>query len=82
VLTTSGYCYWLTFIDDFSHFGCIALLKKKSETLAAFKLFKAFAEKKLECEIKVLRNDKGGEFIGKEWDLLMQTEGIAREHTT
>jgi predicted trehalose synthase len=24
VLTTSGYRYWLTFIDDLSHFGCIA----------------------------------------------------------
>ena len=81
VQTASGYRYWLTFIDDATRFCSIALLKKKSETLAAFKLFKAFAEKQLDRKIKVLRDDKGGEFIGKEWDSFIQAEGIAREHT-
>jgi hypothetical protein len=36
--------YWVSFIDDFSHFKAVYFLKCKSETFAAFKQFKAWAE--------------------------------------
>ena len=44
VPTHSGYHYSVTFIDDFSRFKAVYLLKRKSETFAAFKQFKAWAE--------------------------------------
>jgi hypothetical protein len=44
VPTHQGYCFWVTFIDDFSRFKAVYLLKHKSETFAAFKQFKAWAE--------------------------------------
>jgi hypothetical protein len=44
-LTMSGYCYWVTFIDDYSCYCWIYLLPKKSNTLPVFKLFKALVEK-------------------------------------
>ena len=44
VSTHQGYRYWVTFIDDFSCFKAVYLLKRKSETFAAFKQFKAWAE--------------------------------------
>jgi hypothetical protein len=34
VRTYSGYCYWITFIDDCSQFRAVVFLKAKSEALA------------------------------------------------
>jgi transposase InsO family protein len=42
VATASGYRYWITFIDDWSRYGWIWLLKKKSDAFEAFKAFKAY----------------------------------------
>jgi transposase InsO family protein len=81
VATKSGYCYWVTFIDDHSRWCVIVLLCKKSKTLAAFQTYKAFVEKQTGKQIICLHDDKGGEFIGNEWDAFMQAEGIRRKHT-
>ena len=43
-VTHQGYRYWVTFIDGFSCFKAVYHLKRKSETFAAFKQFKAWAE--------------------------------------
>ena len=42
--TPGGFRYWVTFIDDYSRFKRIVLLKKKSDTFPAFKEFIAEAE--------------------------------------
>jgi len=44
VSTNQGYRFWVSFIDDFSRFKAVYLLKRKSETFGAFKQFKAWAE--------------------------------------
>jgi hypothetical protein len=41
VLTSTGFCYWLLFIDDYSRYFWIYLLRKKSEMFDAFTQFKA-----------------------------------------
>lgn len=68
VSTREGYKYWVTFIDDCSRFYSVMLLKNKGEAFAAFKQFKAYAENQLNCKIKALRDDKGGEFMSKEFE--------------
>ena len=65
--TTSGYCYWVTFIDDCTQFHCVIFLKSKNETFTAFKQYKAYAENHLDAKIKCLQNDKGGEYISNEF---------------
>jgi len=42
--TFTGYRYWVTFIDDHSHYQFVFPIKRKSEVLQAFKNFKAYAE--------------------------------------
>ena len=37
MLTTSGYCYWVTFINDCTQLHCIIFLKLKNETFTVFK---------------------------------------------
>jgi transposase InsO family protein len=81
VQTPEGYRYWQPFIDDKSRFRVVAFLRHKSEALQSFKRFKAYAENQQGCKIKVERDDKGGEFIGKEFFDFCADEGIMRQHS-
>jgi transposase InsO family protein len=81
-LTSSGYRYWLTFIDDCSRYAWIYLLKCKSEAFNAFKLFKAMVEKQYNTVICFFHKDKGGKYIGHKWDAFCSEHGIWRKHTT
>ena len=64
-LTICGNKYFLTFIDDFSRYGYVFLIKEKSEVLEKFKIFKLEVEKQLGKVIKIVRSDRGGEYFGK-----------------
>lgn len=73
--------YWFPIVDDMSGYTHIYLLRKKDAALEAFKRFKASAENQTDRKIKHLRDDKGGEFISKEFEKLCENAGIIREHT-
>jgi transposase InsO family protein len=47
----------------------------------AFEIFKVKVENQTKRKIKHLRDDKGGEFISKEFDNLCVNMGIIQEHT-
>jgi transposase InsO family protein len=81
VFTSSSFRYWLLFIDDYSRYFWIYLLRKKSETFDAFTQFKAMVEKQFHRSILCLHDDKGGEFISIKWDVFFAQHGIRREHT-
>ena len=51
----SGYVYYVSFIDDYSHKYWIYLLKIKDEVFVKFKEFKALVENLSEKTIKTLR---------------------------
>ncbi|GAA0163098.1 hypothetical protein LIER_19052 [Lithospermum erythrorhizon] len=57
--------YFITFIDDYSRYMYLYLLRSKDETLDAFKLFKAKVEKQCDKHIKIVRSDRGGEYYGR-----------------
>jgi transposase InsO family protein len=81
-LTSSGYRYWLTFIDNCSRYAWIYLFKRKSEAFDAFKLFKVMVEKQYNAVIRFFHEDKGGEYIGHKWDAFCGEYGIWCKHTT
>ena len=56
-------------------------MKKKSDAFAAFKHYKAYAENQLGVKVKATRDDKGGEYMSKEWDQFCAAAGIHRQHT-
>jgi hypothetical protein len=66
VQTHSGYRYWVIFIDDYTKFWVLYLMKLKSQTFACFKQFKAYAENHFRAKIGTLREDKGGKSICQE----------------
>src|SRR5208282_2822594 len=76
-----GAKYVLTFIDDFSCFTFIYFLTLKNEVFVTFKRFKTFIETKIECKIKTLHSDRGGEFISLEMKAFLEEEGIVHEKT-
>ena len=82
VATHQGYKYWITFINNSTRFRSIHLLKFKSQAVEAFKDYKTWAENQLSAKILELQNDKGGEYISKEFLQFTTQYGIQRCHST
>ena len=61
-LAMVGYKYFITFIDDYSRYGFVGLIREKSESLEAFK---AKVELQQGKRIKVVYSDKRGEYYGR-----------------
>ena len=56
---------FITFTNDYSCFSYIYPIKKRSEALDKFKIFKAKIENQHNLKIKVVRSDHGGEYYGR-----------------
>ena len=76
VLSLGGYKYTATYLDDYSSFGVMFYLKKKSDKFAAFKQYKAWAKRQLGTTLKCRRFDRGGEFLSNEQRSYMIENGI------
>ena len=58
-----------------SRYGYVFLMRHKSETFEKFKEFRQEVEKQIEKSIKVLRSDRGGEYLSGEF------LGYLKEHS-
>eukprot|EP00253_Pinus_taeda_P025292 PITA_25292 len=76
-----GNQYFLTFIDDFTRKTWVYFLKNKSEVFEKFRNFKALVENQSGLHIKVLRTDRGGEYISKEFLRFCRENGIHKQFT-
>jgi histone deacetylase 1/2 len=56
------YSYYVSFIDDFSKFTWIYLLKKKYDVFQVFKNYQTLVERKFSAKILTLQSDWGGEY--------------------
>ncbi|XP_073115021.1 retrovirus-related Pol polyprotein from transposon TNT 1-94 isoform X2 [Elaeis guineensis] len=73
--------YFLLFIDDYSRMCWMYFLIQKSEAIEKFQKFKAIVEKESEHMIKILRTDRGGEFLCNDFDSFCKKNGIRRQLT-
>jgi len=80
--TPRGEEYLMLFIDDFSRFVWLGLMKHKDEAFEKFKSFKALVENESDHKIKCLRSDRGGEFTSNEFFDFYEEHGIRREFST
>jgi hypothetical protein len=60
--SVDDYYLFITFTDDYSHYGYIYPIKERSEALDKFKIFKAEVENQHNKKIKIVRSDRGGEY--------------------
>jgi hypothetical protein len=78
----SGYAYYVSFIDDYSHKTWVYFLKSKDEVLGKFKEFKALVENLSESKIQILRSNNGREYTSNEFRRFCRDVVIKRELTT
>jgi hypothetical protein len=76
-----GHLYWVTFIDDESHLPAVYFIAKKSDVFDAFCRYRAWAENVTGQRIGALHDDKGGEYISKNFDAFLANARIRREHS-
>ena len=80
-MARGGFYYFITFTDDFSRYGYVYLLKNKSDSFEKFKEYKAEVEKQTGESIKVLRSDRGGEYLSLEFKGFLKYYGIISQFT-
>ncbi|GKD12294.1 retrovirus-related pol polyprotein from transposon TNT 1-94 [Tanacetum coccineum] len=72
--TKGGNKCFITFIDDFTKYCYVYLLKSKDEATDKFVLYKTKVENQLGRNIKAVRSDRGGEYVSPFADLCMKHE--------
>ncbi|GAA0145541.1 hypothetical protein LIER_05715 [Lithospermum erythrorhizon] len=63
VQSKGGNEYFITFVDDSTNFCYVCLMKSKNEGIDKFALYKEEVENQFEKKIKVVRSDRGGEYV-------------------
>ena len=76
-----GYSYFITITDDLSRYGFVYLMKHKFEAFDKFKEYQSMVEKQTGKSIKVLRSDRGGEYLSTEFLNHLKDKGILSEWT-
>jgi len=82
VTSKRGCRYFITFTDDATRYTVTYLLRTKAEALGVYKTFEVWALTQQHCAaIKVLRSDRGGEYLSEAFDQHLKSAGTARRLT-
>lgn len=79
--SNGGGLYFATFIDDYSRWCEVYILKKKSEIFTVFKEYKNLVENQLNLKIKTFQSDNAREYISGEFNKFLKNQGIQRRFT-
>lgn len=82
VTSNGGSKYFITFIDDSTRWTEVRFIKSKDQALEEFKAYKALVEKQHDAKVKAIQSDNGREYVNKEFDEYLKTQGIQRRLTT
>ncbi|KAD5802565.1 hypothetical protein E3N88_13925 [Mikania micrantha] len=75
-ISRNGERYFITFTDDYSRYGYVYLLRHKDEAFETFKIFKNEVKNQLNKSIKILRTDRGGEYLSDAFQEHLRSCGI------
>ena len=81
VASVGGSFYFITFVDDYSRYVWVYIIRKKGQAIDKFKEFIALSENTTGKRIKRFRSDNGGEYFSGEFDAICKERGIFREPT-
>ena len=82
ILTRGGKRYFITFIDDFSRYIYVYLMRNKDESFDMFKKYKTEVENQKDKRIKVLRSDRDGEYFPQEFTNYCEENGLIHQRST
>ena len=77
----SGGLYFLSFIDDYSRYVWIYILKRKDQVFEKFCEWKSLVENSCGRKLKNFRTDNGGEYTSTEFTKYLKEEGVHHELT-
>ncbi|MBW0550200.1 hypothetical protein O181_089915 [Austropuccinia psidii MF-1] len=75
-LSVSGYCYFLTIVDQYTSFKFVKFLKQKSDALHKFMAIKNLVETTQDQKIEKIVSDRGGEFVNSGFQKLANESGF------
>lgn len=81
VRSMGGNKFFLLLVDDYTRMTWVYFLQSKSEAFECFLKFQAAVERETVLKVKVLRSDRGGEFLSREFNDHCERSGIQRELT-
>ena len=73
----NGFRYYILFVDHYSRFTWLYLLKSKTEAFSKFVYFHALIKTQFSATIKCFRLDGGGEFTSNEFKSYLSHHGIS-----
>jgi hypothetical protein len=79
--TAGGNKYFMLLVDDSTRWSYVFMVKTKDQALEAFCKYKAEVENITGERIKVLRSDRGGEFLSSVFKDVCESAGIQRHLT-
>ena len=82
VQSIGGARYFITFIDDSSNCSVVYPMRKKSEAFHYYKLFVYYAQTHTGRKIKVLRSDRGGEYLSDKFQTHLDESGTQHQMTS
>jgi hypothetical protein len=80
-IVRGGFQYFITFIDDFSRYGYIYLMRHKSESFEKFKKIQNEVQNQLDKIIKFPRFDRRGEYLSLKFSDHLKQCGIVPQLT-
>ena len=78
----NGERYVASFVDRWSRFAVVAMLKAKSELFPAYKANHAYATAHTGNKVKVFKSDGGGEYVGAEMRAFHEVNGTVMKLTS
>lgn len=76
VISHQHHKYFVTFIDDYTHYTWVYFLRSKSEVFKTFQIFHALIETQFSAKIRILQSDSSGEYTSNELQSFLQNHGI------
>jgi hypothetical protein len=81
ILTRGGKRYFITFIDDFSRYTYVYLMRNKDESFDMFNKYKTEVENQKDKRIKILISDRGGEYFPQEFTIYCEENGLIHQRS-
>ena len=79
VVSTQGFRFYAVFVDHYSRYSWLYPLKLKSDFFSVFLSFQKYVEHQLDCKIKSLQTDGGGEFTSTQLKQHLVSCGIKHQ---
>jgi len=79
--TAGGNKYFMLLVDDCTRWTQVYMLKNKDQAVDAFVKYKADVENSSSHKLKILRSDRGGEFLAKSFQSVCEQAGIKHQFT-